>query len=65
MNKLIYDIADEYLPDVTVLGVDGPNTGLAREIVNKVLDAAASAVEQTEWQGGDPIEAINKLRGES
>ena len=61
MNKLIYDIADEYLPDHTVSGMDCPNVGLAEEIVNKVLDAVLEKADSLGWVS---IEAINELRGE-
>ena len=55
--SLIYDIADEYLPDVTILGVDGPNTGLAGDIVDKVLDAAVHAATAR-------LEGISEAQGD-
>lgn len=33
------EIADEYLPDIHVNGMDCPDTESAKEIINKVLDA--------------------------
>jgi hypothetical protein len=43
--SIIYDIADEYLPDKNVYGIDSPDVLLAEEIVCKVLDAAVEAVD--------------------
>jgi len=63
------EIADEYLPDVHVNGMDCPDTESAKDIINKVLDAVVEAQEKQIWHiKADKyiaIRAINKLRLES
>jgi len=61
------EIADEYLPDVHVNGMDCPDTESAKEIINKVLDAAMQAIIDCEGRESkfNHIEAIGKLRPES
>ena len=74
-KRLSYEIADEYLPDTHVNGMDCPDTQLADEIINKILDAIVNAGDflpysdpmegqQTAYNHAieDYQEAINKLR---
>ena len=50
--SLIYEIADEYLPDKNVYGIDSPDVLLAEEIVCKVLDVVYEEIA--------PIQAMTK-----
>lgn len=66
------EIADEYLPDINVNGMDCPDTESAKEIISKVLDAAVQAaiVELNELdciygETQDIVDAINALRPKS